>query len=67
MRNLTKNFINNYLETVGYDAINSVGGYQIEGIGIQLFEKIEGDYFSILGLPILPILEYLRDRKIILK
>ena len=67
MRNLTENFINKYLETVGDDAINCVGGYQIEGMGIQLFEKIEGDFFSILGLPILPILRYLRDRKMILK
>ncbi len=67
MRNLTEKFINKYLDTVGDNATNSVGGYQIEGMGIQLFEKIEGDYFAILGLPILPILGYLRDRKILLK
>ena len=41
-------------------ALTSVGAYQIEGRGIQLFEKIEGDYFAILGLPLLPLLAFLR-------
>ena len=40
--------------------MSSVGAYQIEGIGIELFDKIDGDYFSILGLPLLPLLEALR-------
>ena len=46
---------------VGDVALSSVGAYQIEGRGIQLFEQIEGDYFTILGLPLLPLLADLRD------
>lgn len=49
-----------YLERVGEQALQSVGAYQIEGPAIQLFERIEGDYFSVLGLPILPLLDFLR-------
>ncbi|MGB9142057.1 MAG: Maf family protein, partial [Aestuariivirga sp.] len=45
--------------------ISSVGAYKLEETGIQLFEKIEGDYFTILGLPILPLLKFLREREII--
>jgi septum formation protein len=40
--------------------LSSVGAYQLEGLGIQLFAKVEGDYFSILGLPLLPLLDALR-------
>jgi septum formation protein len=60
MRNLTPEFIGRYLAQAGEEVLNSVGAYQIEGIGIELFEKIEGDYFAILGLPLLPLLEALR-------
>jgi septum formation protein len=42
-------------------ALNSVGAYQIEGEGIQLFDKVEGDHFTIVGLPLLPLLKELRD------
>ena len=50
------------LREAGVDAHYAfVGGYKLEGFGIQLFESIEGDYFTILGLPILPLLKYLRD------
>jgi septum formation protein len=61
MRPLSTAFIDDYLATVGEGALRSVGSYQIEGPGIQLFERIDGDYFAILGLPLLPLLAYLRS------
>ena len=61
MRNLDPAFIGRHLARVGAKALSSVGAYQIEGEGIQLFEKIEGDYFTIVGLPLLPVLAKLRD------
>ncbi|EJZ20779.1 Maf-like protein [Rhizobium sp. Pop5] len=61
MRALTADFIAGHLARVGERALSSVGAYQLEGEGIQLFEKIEGDYFTILGLPMLPLLKELRD------
>ncbi|MCP4384425.1 MAG: septum formation protein Maf [Hyphomicrobiales bacterium] len=60
MRALSGHEIDAYLATVGEAALGSVGAYQIEGPGIQLFERIEGDYFAILGLPLLPVLNWLR-------
>ena len=65
MRNLSDEFINGYLDQIGEAAFESVGAYQLEGLGVQLFSEIEGDYFSILGLPLLQVLTYLRDRGII--
>jgi septum formation protein len=53
-------FADRYLAKVGEAALTSVGAYQIEGPGLQLFERIEGDYFTILGLPLLPLLAFLR-------
>jgi len=61
MRPLTDDFIVRYLKRVGAKALASVGAYQLEGEGIQLFEKIDGDYFTILGLPMLPLLAKLRE------
>jgi len=60
MRELTPQFIGRYLAAAGDEVLSSVGAYQLEGPGIQLFEKIDGDYFSILGLPLLPLLDALR-------
>jgi septum formation protein len=60
MRKLTPQFVGRYLAAAGEAVLSLVGAYQIESIGIQLFEKIEGDYFSILGLPLLPLLDTLR-------
>ncbi len=65
MRVLDPAFIGRYLGQVGEAALSSVGAYQIEGPGIQLFEKIEGDYFTIVGLPLLPLLAELRKEKLI--
>jgi septum formation protein len=45
--------------------LSSVGAYQLEGLGAQLFNRIEGDYFTILGMPLLPVLDYLRLRRIL--
>ena len=61
MRNVSDRFIEEYLEMIGDLALSSVGAYQLEGIGVHLFERVDGDYFTILGLPLLPLLAYLRD------
>ena len=61
MRPLSEAFIDRYLARVGTRVLASVGAYQLEGEGVQLFERIDGDYFTILGLPLLPLLAKLRD------
>ncbi len=61
MRPLAASEIDAYLARVGESALKSVGVYQLEGEGIRLFERIDGDYFTILGLPLLPLLAYLRS------
>ncbi len=61
MRPLSPQFIGRYLARAGDTALKSVGAYQYEGLGIQLFDGIDGDYFTIVGLPILPLLEKLRE------
>jgi len=62
VRNFSDAFLETYLDAIGDAAFDSVGCYQIEGRGAQLFASIEGDYFSILGMPLLPLLQWLRDR-----
>ncbi len=61
-RHLDPAFVGEYLASVGEAALTSVGAYQIEGRGIQLVERIDGDFFSIVGLPLLPLLAALRER-----
>lgn len=61
MRKLEPGFIGRHLSRVGDRALSSVGAYQIEGEGIQLFETIDGDHFTIVGLPLLPLLQKLRE------
>lgn len=61
MRAFTDAFLEAYLERAGEPALASVGAYQLEGLGAQLFERVEGDYFSVLGLPLLPLLSFLRE------
>ncbi|WP_181705116.1 Maf-like protein [Chthonobacter rhizosphaerae] len=65
MRDFTPAFVGHYLAVVGDRALGSVGCYQVEGYGIQLFEAIEGDHFTILGLPLLPLLAFLRTRGVV--
>ena len=65
MRLLTQPFIDRYLGRVGTAALASVGAYQLEGLGAQLFTRIDGDYFTVLGLPLLPLLAFLRERGVI--
>jgi septum formation protein len=62
VRSLSPAFIEAYLARNAEAALSAVGGYWLEGEGIQLFERIEGDYFTILGLPLLPLLAELRGR-----
>jgi septum formation protein len=65
MRKLSPEFIGRYLAAAGEEVLSSVGAYQLESLGVQLFEKIDGDYFSILGLPLVPLLDTLRREGVI--
>jgi septum formation protein len=67
MRDFSDAFLDDYLLRAGDRAGQSVGAYELEGIGVQLFDRIEGDYFTILGLPLMPVLAELRVRGIITK
>jgi septum formation protein len=60
MRELSGAEVRTYLDEAGEAVTTSVGAYQLEGLGIHLFERIEGDHFTILGLPLLPLLAFLR-------
>ena len=60
MRAVSDRFLDDYLDAVGDAATASVGAYQLEGLGIQLFERIDGDYFTVLGLPLTTALDFLR-------
>ena len=65
MRAFSEAFVDEYLDRVGNDALLSVGAYQVEGHGIQLFETIEGDVFTIMGMPLLPLLGFLRSEGVV--
>ena len=60
MRDFSDEYLDAYLQTVGDDALAGPGSYQVEGVGSQLFSKISGDHFTILGLPLFPLLDFLR-------
>jgi septum formation protein len=64
MRPFSDAFIEHYLANVGTAALSSVGAYQLEGWGVQLFEHIDGDFFTILGLPLLQLLAFLREHEV---
>ena len=65
MRRLSADFVDHYVAEVGEAACQSVGAYLLEGLGIQLFSRIDGDFFTILGLPMVPLLEFLRNNDVI--
>jgi septum formation protein len=62
MREFSDIFLDKYLAAEGTAILDSVGGYRLEGRGVQLFERVEGDYFAILGLPLRALLGFLRVR-----
>ncbi len=65
MRAFSDTFLESYLDAVGDAAMASVGGYQLEGQGAQLFERVDGDYFTVLGMPLLPLLDWLRTERLL--
>lgn len=67
MRDFSGAFIEHYLANTGERILSSVGAYQLEGWGVQLFERIDGDFSTILGLPLLPLLGFLREHQVIMK
>ena len=67
MRAFSDDFLERYLDEAGAAATASVGGYQLEGLGIQLFERVEGDHFTVLGLPLIPLLDWLRQAGMLAK
>ena len=62
VRPLNDDFLDQYIASAGERVLASVGAYELEGLGVQLFERVEGDYFTILGLPLLQLLAELRRR-----
>lgn len=65
VRPFTDSFLDDYLDQAGDAVLQSVGAYQLEGRGAQLFSRIDGDYFTILGLPLLPLLDFLRNHGVV--
>ncbi|MEQ1865449.1 MAG: Maf family protein [Micropepsaceae bacterium] len=66
MRDFSDRFVDDYLQQAGEEILGSVGAYQVEKLGVQLFSRIEGDHFTILGLPLIPLLEFLRSHGILI-
>ena len=67
VRVLSAEFIESYLDRIGDAVLGSVGGYQVEGLGIQLFDGIRGEHSTILGMPLIPLLDFLRAEGLIAK
>lgn len=67
VRPFSDHFLDDYVDRAGEAAWQAVGGYELEGLGVQLFTRVEGNHFSILGLPLLPLLEFLRGHGVIVE
>lgn len=67
MREFSDEFLDAYVAEQGDDLLTTVGAYKLEGVGAQLFSRVQGDYFSVLGLPLLEVLEFLRSRGVCIK
>lgn len=65
MREFSDRFLESYLDAAGQAATASVGGYQLEGLGSQLMERVEGDHFTVLGMPLLPLLQWMRSERLL--
>jgi septum formation protein len=65
MRNFSDGFLDEYLAREGDGVLGSVGAYRLEGLGVQLFQRVEGDFFTVLGLPLLALLDFLRGHRVI--
>ncbi|MCB9944203.1 MAG: Maf-like protein [Geminicoccaceae bacterium] len=65
MRPLSETFIDDYLDRAGEAVLHSVGCYHLEGLGVQLMARVQGDWFTILGMPLLPVLQFLRDQRVL--
>jgi len=65
MRQLSWAEVQTYLDAAGEAVTSSVGAYQLEGLGVHLFDRIDGDHFTILGLPLLPLLAFLRSERLL--
>ena len=67
VRPFSEAFLDAYLEAAGEAALAGVGAYQLEGLGSQLVSRVQGDFFTVLGLPLLPLLAFLRDQGALLR
>jgi septum formation protein len=65
VRPFSEAFLQEYLRAAGPGALNGPGAYQLEGVGVQLFSRVEGDFFTVLGLPLLAVLDHLRSQGVI--
>lgn len=65
VRSFSDRFLEDYLDAAGEAVLHSVGAYHLEGLGAQLFDRVEGDFFTVLGLPLLPVLGYVRTQGIL--
>ncbi len=65
MRAFSDAFLESYLDAAGTASTSSVGGYQLEGLGVQLFERVDGDHFTVLGMPLMPLLAWMRTERLL--